>query len=397
MSDLNRRRLAAYKKTGKKTEKTSPQPPADAQTPSSNEGLSSRIPPIQAAPPNTKANKDEGFYKTTLESKYRKVAKFLVLIGKDEAAGILSRLDPKQVEEISREIAGISRISNDEAEKILAEFRNMLADGFLKTTTAQGGTDAARDILNRAFGKEAGEAILKKTVPSGGLKPFDFLEEYEGQQIALVLGGESPATIALILARVSPTCAAKTIKHLDKERRSDVLKRIASLAAVSPEVLGMVASALREKFTAIGRQDSDGIDGRFALAEILKRSDFSFGEKLLQELHGIDPKLAEDIQKKIYTLDDIVRANDRPLQEYLRSMDNSKIVLLLRGKSEAFQTKIRANLSKNRRILIDEEDENLGPLPRVEVEEQANIFLTWFRKAREEGNIVLEEDAQEYV
>ncbi len=325
------------------------------------------------------------------------MAKFLVLIGKDEAAGILSRLDPKQVEEISREIAGISRISNDEAEKILAEFRNMLADGFLKTTTAQGGTDAARDILNRAFGKEAGEAIIKKTVPSGGLKPFDFLEEYEGQQIALVLGGESPATIALILARVSPTCAAKTIKHLDKERRSDVLKRIASLAAVSPEVLGMVASALREKFTAIGRQDSDGIDGRFALAEILKRSDFSFGEKLLQELHGIDPKLAEDIQKKIYTLDDIVRANDRPLQEYLRSMDNSKIVLLLRGKSEAFQTKIRANLSKNRRILIDEEDENLGPLPRVEVEEQANIFLTWFRKAREEGNIVLEEDAQEYV
>ena len=36
------------------------------------------------------------------ESKYRKVAKFLILIGRDEASSILSKLDSKQVEAISK-------------------------------------------------------------------------------------------------------------------------------------------------------------------------------------------------------------------------------------------------------------------------------------------------------
>ncbi|MDR3146280.1 MAG: flagellar motor switch protein FliG, partial [Treponema sp.] len=38
------------------------------------------------------------------ESKYRRLAKFFVLIGAEEAARILPRLEPEQIEAVSREI-----------------------------------------------------------------------------------------------------------------------------------------------------------------------------------------------------------------------------------------------------------------------------------------------------
>jgi hypothetical protein len=39
------------------------------------------------------------------ESKYRRVAKFLILIGSEQASEILAELDPDQVEKISKESA----------------------------------------------------------------------------------------------------------------------------------------------------------------------------------------------------------------------------------------------------------------------------------------------------
>jgi hypothetical protein len=77
---------------------------------------------------------DEGFLKTGKEpavvkpeiarpeSKYRRVAKFLILIGSEQASEILAKLDPGQVAEISREISQVKFITPEEGKEIFAEF-----------------------------------------------------------------------------------------------------------------------------------------------------------------------------------------------------------------------------------------------------------------------------------
>ena len=56
------------------------------------------------------------------ESIFRRVAKFLLIIGIDEAAKILPHLFPEQVDKIALEIASIRSVDEDEAALILAEF-----------------------------------------------------------------------------------------------------------------------------------------------------------------------------------------------------------------------------------------------------------------------------------
>ncbi|MDR0475251.1 MAG: hypothetical protein LBH43_16460, partial [Treponema sp.] len=96
MANIFRRGLDAYKNT--------------MNEPEDSEGLlKSAHAPSAYAPESAYAPSAPVSEKTNEagDSKIRRVAKFLILIGTDRAASILSELDPEQVKDISREIAGI--------------------------------------------------------------------------------------------------------------------------------------------------------------------------------------------------------------------------------------------------------------------------------------------------
>ena len=79
------------------------------------------------------------------DSVYRRVAKFLLIIGVDEAAKILPHLTEEQTEKIIPEIASIRSVSPEETRQILEEFETLL-----KNAREGGGIDTACEILRKA-------------------------------------------------------------------------------------------------------------------------------------------------------------------------------------------------------------------------------------------------------
>ncbi|MDR1429625.1 MAG: flagellar motor switch protein FliG [Spirochaetaceae bacterium] len=356
-----------------------------------------------AAPRAPERPGDEGFIKTLKaprapegkdESKYRRAAKFLILIGSTEAARILSELDKDQVEKISAEIASIKGITAGEADAALYEFKDLLASSSGYSGTVKGGPEAARRILYEAFGPEKGEALLRKAAAESLENPFSFLEEFSGEQIALLLRGEGSAASALVLSRISPKSSAAALANIRADKKYDIVKRIARLGKTPPEVLEKVAQGLREKARAIGgTTETAEFDGQAALAAILKQGDLHFGERLLNEIEESNPDLGREMQERLHTIDDVIRAQDKPLEAKLRSMTDRDIALLIKGKGEAFAEKIYANLSSSRRDLVREEGEILGAVPKRDVDNVTGEFLIWFRLNREEGKILLLDDS----
>jgi flagellar motor switch protein FliG len=326
------------------------------------------------------------------ESKYRRVAKFLILIGAEEAAQILSRLNPEQVEAISQEIATIRGITAEESEAILVEFRSLLADSYRYSGAANGGVETARRILHTAFGPEKGETFLKRTHAEAARNPFWFLEDCSGEQLVYLFKDETPAVEAMVLSRVSPQLAAAVLDHSPRERKIALIQRIAHLNKTSPEVVDRVAASLKERIRYLDSGISPGIDGIDALTAILKAADPSFGERIMQEFTQTDPYLSRDLKDRLNTLDDVVKAEDRAIEDKLFSMSDLDIVLLLKGRSEAFTEKILVNMSVERRAHIQEEAEILGPVRRRDVDRAAREFLDWFRENREAGRILLIDD-----
>jgi flagellar motor switch protein FliG len=332
------------------------------------------------------------------ESKYRKVAKFLILIGGDEAAKILSKLSAGQAEAVSREITAIKGITREEAGEVLNEFRSLMAvssGGYKGAIT--GGVDEARKFLHAAYGTEKGEAVLRKAVPESVENPFGFLENFTAEQLGILFKEESAAAEALVLSRLPPKLAAEVIKNEDPNKKTEIVRRIAKMSKIAPSIMEQVAAALKEKARKTGKTDSEKIDGMNTLAAILKSSDVSFESKLLGELERADPFLSYDLRARLYTLDDILRMNDLVLEEKLRTMSEKEIVFLLKGRNQAFIGKILSNVSAPRRALIREEADIVGIVPRMETDMVAADFLNWFRRGREKGEILLSEDDEMIV
>ena len=275
------------------------------------------------------------------ESKYRRVAKFLILIGSEQASGILAELDPDQVSEISKEIALIKTITPEERDEIFAEFYELFSSRNIRTYSysgsTHGGIETARRILYAAKGPKKGEAILNRAVPQSKTNLFSFLEEFSSDQLFMFFKDESDQTIALILSRLSAKLSAETIGKLPPNSKSSVLKRIAHQREVLPEVLEQVADAFREKVRHVsaGAKDVE-IDGMQALAAILKQGDYSFGDRLINELSSEDPKIGKDLKEKLYTLDDVINTVDRPIQEKLKMMTDQEIAVLMKGRKKEF-------------------------------------------------------------
>jgi flagellar motor switch protein FliG len=325
-------------------------------------------------------------------SKYQRLARFLVLTGSDEAAGILSRLDADQVEAVSKEIASLRGITAEEGEAVLEEFRSLFASPHGYSGSASGGAGTARRLLYAAFGQEKGESFLKKAVPETAENPFDFLMDFSGGQLALLFKDETPAAEALVLSRLPSKLSAAALANTSAERKLEIVKRIARMGRISPDVLERAAAALREKARHFERAEAAELDGMDALTAILKSSDLSFGGRLLEDLAEKDPALGRNLKERLYTLEDVTGAEDRPIQEKLRTMSSRDIALLLKGRSETFTAKIFSNLSSGREAEVREEMEIMGPVPRIETEAAAREFLGWFRLNREEGRILLLDD-----
>jgi len=318
------------------------------------------------------------------DSVYRRVAKFLLLIGVNEAAKVLPHLTPEQTERIIPEIASIRSVDKDEAAVIFAEFQSLL-----ERSRQAGGVQTAFSILEKAFGSDEAERMFSKAVPFPDGTPFDYLQEISSDRLALLLKDETAPIRALVLSRLPPALAAAFIKTLDREHQKEVISRMAKIPAVSNDVIKRVDRAMREKLQTINSEAGSVIDGRGALAAILKKMDLSSEKSVLSLIAENDPGLSDDLRRRLFTVDDIINADDRFIQEILHEMDNGMIAILIAGKQPDFRDKILRNISKGRGVAVLEEEQLKRPIRKKDSDEVTDAFFSTLRRAWEDGKLMV--------
>ena len=343
-------------------------------------------------PSNVRLEKNENA-NPEKDSIYRRVAKFLLLIGIDEAAKIIPHLSPEQTEKIIPEIASIRSVDPDEATVILAEFENLV-----QRSREDGGVTTAKAILVKAFGQERAEQMLEKSVPFHKGKPFEYMQEMEGERVFFLLKEESSAVQALVLSQLKPKVAADVINKMELESKTEVVRRLATLKKIDPEVLRRVDQAMSEKVKTANTSKSDSIDGRGALADILKKMSPDSEKNILSMLSNTDPDLGVDLRQRLFTVDDVLNCDDRVMQEKLHQMSETEIAYLVAGKAQDFRDKIFKNISKGRGDIVLEEEQIHKPMLKKDCETVTAEFFSYLRRKWEAGELrIIGRDDEQYV
>ena len=326
------------------------------------------------------------------DSIFRRVAKFLLIIGEDEAAKILPHLSEAQIEKIIPEIASIRSVDKDEADSILSEFNSLL-----QNARQAGGVETAREMLTKVYGKEKANQMLEKTVPFSGARPFDYLSDSDSERIYILLKDENIGVQAMVLSHLQPQKAASVINQMNPEEKKEIVLRLAKMEPVSPDILKRVDRALREKSLRQTSQKAEKIDGKNALAQILKKMSPSAENDIIASLSESDPDLGMDLRSRLFTMEDVINADDRFIQEQLRLLDDQTLCLLIAANPDDFRNKILDNVSSTRRQYVLSIEEINKPFRRSDCERVTSEFFATLRRAYEDGKLIIHGRDEDFV
>ncbi len=342
--------------------------------------------------------KPEGFFKEAVKETgqqgYRKAAKFLLLLGKKEAARVLSHFSEEEIQIITKEIASIKKISKEESQVLLQEF------GYLKPKkphASGGGIEAAREMLVNAFGEERGQKVLDKVLPFGGEKPFAFLEDLENEQLIMVLRKESVSVLAVVCSYLDPAKASVVLETLHPDMQKELITRMAGIRRIAPEAIRAIEATLIERIRTQGKVVTEEIDGQSVLASILKNMNLSDEDRILSNLSREDSELSSSIREKLFTIDTVLDMRDKDLQKILRDYSDKEIAVLLKGREMNLREKILSNVSERRKEFIRLEEDALGVMLRSEVDKAMKDFLDYLRECEIQGSILFDREKDQYI
>lgn len=316
----------------------------------------------------------------------RKAAILMVALGPEKAAQVMKHLDEDVVEQIVVEIAGIGKVSPEERKQVLEEFVSLVK---AKEMIAEGGLEYARKVLEKAFGPERARKIIERLMANLQVKPFSFIKNADPIQLVNFLQNEHPQTIAVVLSYLEPALAAQILGALPDNLQVEVLKRVALLERTSPEIVREIEKNLEKRIAGFVSQTYSKVGGIDTAAEIMNNMDRSTEKKIMDRMMQESPELAEEIRRRMFVFEDILKLDDRSVQLVLREVDMRDLALALKGASDELKEKIMKNMSKRAAALLKDEMEYMGPVRLKDVEEAQQKIINVIRRLEEAGEIVI--------
>jgi flagellar motor switch protein FliG len=316
----------------------------------------------------------------------RKAAVLMAALGSERAANILQRLGEAEIESLSMEMASLSSVGAETTESIFTELAALTSAGELG---AAGGVDFARGVIERALGPERAAEFLGRLSARTETPPFEFLRRVPPERTAALLRSEAAQTIALILASLNTTVAAGVLARLPERQQPDIALRIARMGETSARVIQQVEEVIRHKLNAAGEQEYSAAGGTKALAGILNHADRTTERNVLETLAATDKELAEEVRGMLFVFEDLVKLEERAIQQVLREADQKDLVLALRGAPQEVTEIVMANMSERGAAMLKEEMEIQQPQRKRAIDEAQSRIVAVVRRLEDAGTIVI--------
>ncbi len=319
----------------------------------------------------------------------RKAAIVLASLDAEAAVNICRHLPEIDAEQIISMMAELGEIDSAEQEATLQQFEQVLD----RPSGVQASARAERlmaEVLGRQSLTEEDERR------NTALQRLRGLNNAEAASIRRMLVAETPQMVAVVLSQLTPEKAAQVLKEWPPEARSDLALRVAKMERLAPGAIEAIGEVLgRQTY----RMDDDGHADRGLqfVVHLLEDMDRGSSKRLLGELRDRDAELAERVEDRLFTFENVVQLSDPDLQTLLRGLEHATIARALKGIDESVRDRIFANVSERAREILEQEIEFLGPVLVREVESAQKEFVNLALDLEQAGEITLTTEEAQYI
>lgn len=315
----------------------------------------------------------------------QKAAILMLSFGEEISAEIFKNMTEFEIKRIGTAMSRLGRLDQDVVDDIMGEFYEILQQN---KKFFYGGNDFTKKVIGSAFkGGEADDIIEQLSLGSNA--NLDSLELIDPRTLANFIRAEHPQTMALILAHLDSKKCGEALKALPENLHTEILIRIANLDAVQPEIIDEIDDVLRQEVQAMGSVTTQKIGGVEPIAEMLNLMDKATEETILDNLEERDPDLAEQIRQLMFVFDDLVKIDDKGIQELIKNVNNDKWKLALRTAADAVKELVFKNMSERAAQMLREDMEAMGAVKLTDIEAVQMEVIGIARKLETEGKIII--------
>ncbi|MFT3974354.1 MAG: FliG C-terminal domain-containing protein [Amaricoccus sp.] len=317
-----------------------------------------------------------GIRPEAMPSPIEKAAVILTAVGPELASGILRELSEPEMARFARAIGGLGRIPQDVLDAIIVEFLELLTTG----PELSGGAQAARRLLSAVVGDDDEvQRLLDGRRKADNRPVWEQLNQTPAPSTATFLAAEHPQTAAVVISELRPEIAASVLERLDRGFAQAVVLRLSRVPTLDPAVADAIQGAIERDFLSVLQRNLSKRRPADMIASLMNNISTDVREGFLNFLEAQDAVLAQDVQRIMFTFDDIaLRVAGRDIASVIRDVPEETLLKAMRHGQVLGSASVGFILENLPRRLSERYVEELGALgdvPRKEGE-LAQIEIT---------------------
>ncbi|WP_267434288.1 flagellar motor switch protein FliG [Sphingomonas sp. GM_Shp_1] len=327
-----------------------------------------------------------------------RAAVLMMLVGEEEAAAILQKLDPDEVRELGKAMYSIADVSESDVDEVLDNF---VGCARARTSIAFEPKPLVENLMNRALGPERADSVLSRIVPPEAQCEIEMLHWLDATDIAKIVEKEHPQIGAVLIANCDPAVAGQVLELLPETMQPDILHRVARLGPVTPQAIETLNAILSRRTSGGNGGGGAGngltMGGSREAAKILSSARKATEQRVMPKLFKIDRDVAKQIEEALFIFENLLEMDDKNLGALIRNVDGEVLIRSLKGADEAARERFLACMSARAAAGIRDEIDSRGPMKLSEVLEAQKAMIAVARNLAKEGTIMMGGGEDDYV
>lgn len=330
----------------------------------------------------------------SLMNRVERAAVFLSLLSDDEAAQLLGRMEPSELEKLG---AAMCELGDIEQPHIAEALNDFTLEAEREILSARDRPARVRDLLERSLGETKAASMMLRIEPEGPPRSIEMARWLAPSVVLKLVEDEHPQVIAALLLMLEPEPAAEVLSGLPEETQTSVVARVAKMSSVSTQAMGMIDNLLSLRIGASFGASALTMGGPREAANLINMSEGDLRNTVLPAIAQVDGPLAERIEEELFTFEMLLELDPQNMGRLLRDVDNDALIDALKGLPDAQRGPFFASMSSRAADGIRDEIEMRGRLAKSEVQAAQRKVVEVARGLAEQGELVLGSDDGEFV
>lgn len=329
-----------------------------------------------------------------LLSNAERAAVIVMLLGEEQAAGVLSQLEPDEVRLVGEKMVALGEIGPERIAHAIAGF---IEEADNQSIGGQNRTDHVAATMAAALGPVKAQSLMEHIAPQAQTRSLDLARWLSPSVLLSLIEDEHPQAIAVLLLLIETETAAALLSRLPDDIQPSIVERVARIGPVSASAVEMLDDLLADKIADRFGQSALTMGGAREAAELINNAVASVGKTVIPAISERDAGLAKAIEAEMFTFDMLLALDPKSMGRLLRDVESEALVDALKGLEKTEREPVFAAMSSRAADGVKDEIEMRGKLRKEDVLSAQKTMIAKARELADAGEISFGGDDGDFV